>query len=93
VAAGLQGLGVGEGHRVAVVLPNSIEYVGQVGEILVRSKIPNRVFGGYWNTPAATAEAARDGWYHTGDNIGLMRYYASVLTEKSIRVNTVTGAR
>lgn len=41
---------------------------GQVGEILVRSKIPNRLFGGYWNNPTATAEAARDGWHHTGDN-------------------------
>jgi carnitine-CoA ligase len=41
---------------------------GQVGEILVRTKIPNRMFGGYWNNPAATAEAARDGWHHTGDN-------------------------
>ncbi|WP_241666337.1 AMP-binding protein [Mycobacterium marseillense] len=42
--------------------------VGQVGEILVRSKIPNRIFGGYWNNPAATAETARGGWHHTGDN-------------------------
>jgi carnitine-CoA ligase len=41
---------------------------GQVGEILVRTKISNRMFGGYWNNPAATAEAARDGWHHTGDN-------------------------
>ncbi|UIX29365.1 AMP-binding protein [Streptomyces sp. GQFP] len=41
---------------------------GRVGEILLRPKIPNRMFGGYWNSPDATAEASRDGWHHTGDN-------------------------
>lgn len=41
---------------------------GHVGEIRVRPKISNRIFGGYWNNPTATAEAARDGWHHTGDN-------------------------
>jgi crotonobetaine/carnitine-CoA ligase len=42
--------------------------VGQVGEILLHPKIPNRMFGGYWNYPVATARASRDGWHHTGDN-------------------------
>lgn len=42
--------------------------VGVAGEILLRPRIPNRMFGGYWNNPAATAEAGRDGWHHTGDN-------------------------
>ena len=37
---------------------------GQDGEIIVRG--PN-VSQGYWNTPAATAEAFRGGWYHSND--------------------------
>lgn len=38
--------------------------LGANDEILVRG--PN-VFHGYWNRPDATAEAIRDGWFHTGD--------------------------
>ncbi|MEV6612064.1 AMP-binding protein, partial [Kutzneria sp. NPDC051319] len=37
---------------------------GSEGEVWVRG--PN-VMVGYHNQPAATAEALRDGWYHTGD--------------------------
>jgi fatty-acyl-CoA synthase len=37
---------------------------GETGEVLVRG--PN-VFVEYWGDASATAEALRDGWYHTGD--------------------------
>jgi len=37
---------------------------GDVGEIIVRG--PN-VMLGYWNRPQDTAQAIRDGWFHTGD--------------------------
>ena len=35
-----------------------------VGEICARSNV---VFAGYWEQPDQTAEAVRDGWFHTGD--------------------------
>ena len=37
---------------------------GTPGEVVVRG--PN-VFFEYWGNAAATAEALRDGWYHSGD--------------------------
>jgi len=42
------------------VEPNAEE----IGEVVVRSDV---VMAGYWNQPEATAEAIRDGWFHTGD--------------------------
>jgi len=35
-----------------------------VGEIVARG---DRITPGYWQLPDATAEAFRDGWFHTGD--------------------------
>lgn len=37
---------------------------GQDGELLLRG---DHMCSGYWNKPEATAEAIRDGWFHTGD--------------------------
>jgi acyl-CoA synthetase (AMP-forming)/AMP-acid ligase II len=38
--------------------------VGERGEIVVRGSL---VMAGYYKNPAATAEASRHGWHHTGD--------------------------
>jgi long-chain acyl-CoA synthetase len=45
-------------------LPGVDVRIAADGEVLTRG--PN-VMKGYWNDPAATAEAIRDGWLHTGD--------------------------
>ncbi|MDX2355316.1 fatty acyl-CoA synthetase [Dietzia sp. PP-33] len=37
---------------------------GQSGEVVYRSP---QLCTGYWNKPEATAEAFRDGWFHSGD--------------------------
>ena len=41
--------------------------VGEIGEIVVRPKVPNAVYQGYWRKPEATTETWRNLWHHTGD--------------------------
>lgn len=40
---------------------------GEVGELVIRATAPWTLNAGYWNMPEKTAEAWRNGWFHTGD--------------------------
>ncbi|HLW85951.1 MAG TPA: AMP-binding protein [Candidatus Sulfotelmatobacter sp.] len=53
-----------EPGRVGPAIPGIEMRLGENEEMVVRG--PN-VFPGYWNRPQQTAEALRDGWFHTGD--------------------------
>jgi acyl-CoA synthetase (AMP-forming)/AMP-acid ligase II len=51
--------------EIRIVTPDGAEApAGTVGEITVRG---GHVMLGYWNKPAETSAALRDGWLHTGD--------------------------
>ena len=45
-------------------MPEVTLKVAEDGEILIKSR---RLFRGYYKMPEETAEALRDGWFHTGD--------------------------
>jgi acyl-CoA synthetase (AMP-forming)/AMP-acid ligase II len=50
---------------VKVVRPDGSECdVDEGGEVVVRG---DHIMTGYWNRPEATADAIKDGWFHTGD--------------------------
>lgn len=76
------------GTEMVVVDDNDIPVpVGDPGEILVRSP---SVLTGYYGNPAATADALRDGWLHTGDvgkfdGYGALHYLAR--TKELIKTN------
>jgi long-chain acyl-CoA synthetase len=53
-----------EPGRVGPAIAGIEMKLGESEEIIVRG---SNIFPGYWNRPAETAKALRDGWFHTGD--------------------------
>ena len=54
-----------EGVEMRIVDEDDNEVAqGEVGEIAIRG---HNIMKGYWERPEATAEAIRDGWFHSGD--------------------------
>jgi long-chain acyl-CoA synthetase len=54
-----------EGVEMKLVAEDGAEVArGEVGEIAIRG---HNVMKGYWRRPDATADAIRNGWFHTGD--------------------------
>lgn len=57
-----------EGVEVRLVDENDCEVgTGEIGEMIVRTDRPWGMNSGYYKNPQATAEAWRNGWFHTGD--------------------------
>ena len=75
-------------NELEIVDPNDTEVMrGTVGEIRCRG--PN-VMLGYWNKPAETAAALRDGWAYTGD-AGYMDEEGLVYIVDRLKDMIVTG--
>jgi crotonobetaine/carnitine-CoA ligase len=57
-----------DGVDVRLVDGNDCEVpLGEIGEMIVRTDRPWGMNSGYYKNPEATAEAWRNGWFHTGD--------------------------
>ena len=52
------------GPRVRIARDGVVVRRGEVGRLEVKGRT---VFKAYWNNPATTSEAIRDGWFFTGD--------------------------
>ncbi len=69
--AGAAGLLSDEWFDIRLVDPETDEEVpvGEMGELIVRSKVPWTTCLGYYGMPDRTAEAFRNLWFHTGDGL------------------------
>lgn len=58
------------GFELRVVDENDHELPdGEVGELILRAERPWTLNHGYYKNPEATAQAWRNGWFHTGDAV------------------------
>ncbi|MCZ4500280.1 MAG: peptide permease [Marmoricola sp.] len=66
---GAAGLAADEWFDVELVDPETDEpvAVGEIGELVIRPKVPFISSMGYYNMPDKTVEAWRNLWFHTGD--------------------------
>lgn len=66
---GLAGRLLDDWFEARVVDPATDEplSVGEVGELVVRPKVPSGFMAGYFRMPEKTVEAWRNLWFHTGD--------------------------
>jgi crotonobetaine/carnitine-CoA ligase len=67
--AGAAGLAADDWFDVTLVDPETDEEVGvgEIGELVIRPKVPFICSLGYYNMPEQTVEAWRNLWFHTGD--------------------------
>ncbi|MGV3768955.1 MAG: AMP-binding protein [Sphingobium phenoxybenzoativorans] len=56
---------------------------GDVGELILRPQKPWIIFSGYWRNPEATAEAWRNGWFHTGDTFRRLADGAYIFVDRT----------
>jgi len=68
---GASGVLVDQYFEIRIADPETDEEVpeGEVGELLVRHKLPGIISAGYLGTPEKTVEAWRNLWFHTGDAV------------------------
>ncbi|GAA5095195.1 class I adenylate-forming enzyme family protein [Nocardia iowensis] len=79
-----------EGVRTRVIDESGAEVpTGEIGELLIAG--PN-VMRGYFEDPAATAEAIVDGWLHTGDQVSRDEHGDFWLAGRKKNIIIVSGA-